>query len=401
MRGRGAREGRPSGDGLRPHALGRPQVPDGRARRAQPHPQRGPSNDFVGRYGAAAAQPAGRLSRPCARRTCATWCEGLGQTTFVGSSGRVFPMAFKASPLLRAWLRGFEGLGVRFAPRHRLDRLGRRAGGSCSRAPARSVSPCTRTATMLALGGASWPRLGSDGGLGRPPRRSRRSDCAAAPGQYGLHDRLVGAFPQPLRGRAPEADRAHASADRTVRGEAVVTARRHRGRRRLRPFGAAAGGASERDGAALLRVDLRPDLDRWTLSPQRLAAARRASRPRRFLRKAAGLPPVGDRTAARGPRTRCPDPAALAGARSRLCRCVLTAMAPTRAGNLDRRRRRLRGRRANLMLRSAARRLRGGRDAGLGGAHRRLSAPGGLRDRGRGRQGRSGLSWRAGPPMPH
>src|SRR5215210_2256714 len=47
------------------------------------------------------------------------WCEGLGQETFVGSSGRVFPKAFKASPLLRAWLARLEGLGVRFALRHR------------------------------------------------------------------------------------------------------------------------------------------------------------------------------------------------------------------------------------------------------------------------------------------
>src|SRR5947208_1957375 len=46
------------------------------------------------------------------------WCEGLGQTTFVGSSGRVFPSAFKASPLLRAWLRRLDTLGVRFRPRH-------------------------------------------------------------------------------------------------------------------------------------------------------------------------------------------------------------------------------------------------------------------------------------------
>ncbi|MBE7211303.1 MAG: TIGR03862 family flavoprotein [Gluconacetobacter diazotrophicus] len=89
------------------------------------------------------------------------WCADLGQDTFVGSSGRVFPVAMKASPLLRAWLRRLAGQGVAFAPRHRwigwspTDALQfETPDGAIATAP---------DATVLALGGASWPTLGSDG----------------------------------------------------------------------------------------------------------------------------------------------------------------------------------------------------------------------------------------------
>src|SRR5690349_3098632 len=89
------------------------------------------------------------------------WSEALGQETFVGSSGRVFPKAFKASPLLRAWLRRLDSMGVKLALRHRWtgwDEQGRL--GFKTPVGARAIKP---SAVVLALGGASWPRLGSDG----------------------------------------------------------------------------------------------------------------------------------------------------------------------------------------------------------------------------------------------
>ena len=89
------------------------------------------------------------------------WSEALGQPTFVGSSGRVFPRAFKASPLLRAWLRRLDTMGVQFALRHRWtgwDENGR----LLFQTPDGQRNVEVR-ATVLALGGASWPRLGSDG----------------------------------------------------------------------------------------------------------------------------------------------------------------------------------------------------------------------------------------------
>ena len=87
------------------------------------------------------------------------WAAGLGTETFVGSSGRVFPQAMKASPLLRAWLARLEAQGVTILRRHRWIGFERDAfafetpnGGTSVKADA----------TLLALGGASWPRLGSD-----------------------------------------------------------------------------------------------------------------------------------------------------------------------------------------------------------------------------------------------
>ncbi len=96
------------------------------------------------------------------------WVHGLGLTTFVGSSGRIFPTDMKAAPLLRAWLHRLRLLGVRFHMRHRW--LGWAEGGSAASAAhaLRFDTPhgaltVTADTVLLALGGASWQRLGSDG----------------------------------------------------------------------------------------------------------------------------------------------------------------------------------------------------------------------------------------------
>ncbi|KQV65271.1 TIGR03862 family flavoprotein [Rhizobium sp. Root1220] len=89
-----------------------------------------------------------------------TWAEGLGTETFVGSSGRVFPVVMKASPLLRAWLRRLDAQGVKVLTRHRW--IGFSGDGYLVEATdgRKVVHP---DAALLALGGESWPRLGSDG----------------------------------------------------------------------------------------------------------------------------------------------------------------------------------------------------------------------------------------------
>ncbi|MFT4184198.1 MAG: TIGR03862 family flavoprotein [Rhizobium sp.] len=89
------------------------------------------------------------------------WAAGLGTETFTGSSGRVFPKAMKASPLLRAWLARLQAQGVTIQTRHRWS--GFAEDGFAFETPeGRSVIHCD--AALLALGGASYPRLGSDGG---------------------------------------------------------------------------------------------------------------------------------------------------------------------------------------------------------------------------------------------
>ncbi|MDM0087678.1 MULTISPECIES: TIGR03862 family flavoprotein [unclassified Variovorax] len=119
---------------------------------------------FVTRFGERRAQiePLLRGFGPDALRA---WAQGLGIETFVGTSGRVFPADMKAAPLLRAWLHRLRAAGVQFHMRHRW--LG---GTEAALSPAvlRFATPAGEvqaeaSAVVLALGGASWPRLGSDG----------------------------------------------------------------------------------------------------------------------------------------------------------------------------------------------------------------------------------------------
>ena len=118
-----------------------------------------PLPDFVGRYGARATEVAGWLDRfsPEALRA---WIHGLGIETFVGTSGRVFPKEMKAAPLLRAWLHRLRGQGVHFHVRHRW--LGWSEGKLRFATPA-GEHAIAADAVLLALGGGSWGKLGSDG----------------------------------------------------------------------------------------------------------------------------------------------------------------------------------------------------------------------------------------------
>lgn len=242
-----------------------------------------PLEAFLGRY-----HPAGSLDAaitafpPDALRA---WCANLGEPTFVGSSGRVFPKSFKASPLLRAWLARLDGLGVAIRTRHRLVGLGPDLLFVAPDGPVR-VRPA---ATLLALGGASWPRLGSDGswvplleGLGAEVAPLR-------PANAGFAVAWSAVFRERFSG-APLKRVALAFGDAAVRGEALVTADGLEGgavyalSRPLRE-------AVESDGHARLRVDLRPDLTREDLA-RRLSAARPGDSTSARLRKAAGLSPV-------------------------------------------------------------------------------------------------------------
>ncbi|PWF43681.1 TIGR03862 family flavoprotein [Massilia glaciei] len=118
-----------------------------------------PYADFVARYGARAPEVAAWLA-PFEPQAVREWIHGLGVETFIGSSGRVFPTEMKAAPLLRAWLHRLRESGVRFHMRHRW--LGWRGDALLLAGPDGETS-VRADAVILALGGASWARLGSDG----------------------------------------------------------------------------------------------------------------------------------------------------------------------------------------------------------------------------------------------
>src|ERR1700694_3170273 len=174
---------------------------------------------FLARYGGAPPQLAAAISAfpPDNLRQ---WSEALGQPTFVGSSGRVFPQAFKASPLLRAWLRRLNAMGVQFALRHRWT--GWEGDGRLSFQSPDGKRAVDAGATVLALGGASWPRLGSDAAWAEIIAAKGVAISSLRPANCGFtvawsdvfRDRFEG---QPLKGVALS------FGPRTVRAEAIIT----------------------------------------------------------------------------------------------------------------------------------------------------------------------------------
>ena len=237
---------------------------------------------FLDRYGAARGwlEPAIRAFPP---EALIAWCNGLGQETFVGSSARVFPRAMKASPLLRAWLARLDGLGVRFLARH--DWAGWTADGALKFAtPSGDVLQRPGVA-ILALGGASWPRLGANGAwtvhLADAVAPLRPSNCGfQVDWPARLRDRFAG---RPLKRIALS------FRGRTVKGEAGIVETGLEGGA-VYALSAPIRDAIAREGPVTVALDLRPDLSLAALTA-RLAVPRRGQSLSGFLRKRAGLSP--------------------------------------------------------------------------------------------------------------
>ncbi len=245
-----------------------------------------PSAPFLERYDAPArARISGWLDAfPPADLTA--WAEDLGQETFVGSSGRVFPKAMKASPLLRAWLARLEGLGVEVRTRSRWTGWADDALRFDTPEGERIERP---DAVVLALGGASWARLGSDAAWAPELEAAGASVAPFRPANVGFdvawsplfRERFAG---QPLKGIALS------HAGRAVRGEAMIAAYGVEGGA-IYALSASLRDAVTRDGSAVLTLDLRPyqSLD---------ALTRRLSKPRgkdslsNWLRKTVHLDPA-------------------------------------------------------------------------------------------------------------
>jgi len=245
-----------------------------------------PLEGFTGRYGAAAGTVAGWLERFSPTHLIG-WAEGLGQPVFTGSSGRVFPRAMKASPLLRAWLARLAELGVEVRTRSRWT--GRRDGGWVFDTPGgeRVERPA---AVVLVLGGASWPRLGSDGRWREGLEAEGVEVAPLRPSNGGFDVAWSAVFAERFAGQ-PLKPVALSFGETSVRGEAMVTRYGLEGGA-VYALSAALRDAIEREGSATLVVDLRPDLSIEALAG-RLAKPRGKDSVSNWLRKAAGLSPVG------------------------------------------------------------------------------------------------------------
>jgi len=216
------------------------------------------------------------------------WCHGLGEETFVGSSGRVFPRSMKASPLLRAWLGRLAAQGVNFRPGHRWT--GWSPSGALSFEATGGPVEAGPDAALLALGGASWPRLGSDGGW-----RGLLEDrgVAVAPlsaANVGVEIAWSEIFRARFAGQ-PLKRIALAIAGESLRGEAMVTAAGLEGGA-VYALGPPIRDALRRSESATLTLDLRPDMAQAAIAAKLGAPGSGESFANR-LRKRLALPPIG------------------------------------------------------------------------------------------------------------
>ncbi|MBB5746766.1 TIGR03862 family flavoprotein [Brevundimonas variabilis] len=225
------------------------------------------------------------------------WVEGLGQPTFTGSSGRIFPKSLKASPLLRAWLRRLDDMGVTIVSRSRWT------GFDGPALTFENGEPVIADATILAMGGASWPRLGSDGAWAPALEADGTAVAPFQPSNAGfnvewsdiLRDRFAG---EPLKaaafsvGPSPSGPQAAQGAvgPLTIKGEAMLTRYGIEGGA-IYALSPALREAITRDGSATLVIDLRPDLTEAVLA-ERLSRPRGKDSLTNWLRKAGGLSPV-------------------------------------------------------------------------------------------------------------
>lgn len=241
---------------------------------------------FLARYGSRTA-PLRAAIEAFPPSAVQAWCEDLGQPTFIGSSGRVFPIAMKTSPLLRAWLRRIGERGVELRTRHHWTGWND-AGHIVFETPEGEVA-VVADAVVLALGGASWPALGSDGGWVAPLQKAGIAVAALVPSNCGfliawsqvMRDRFQG---EPLKRIAITHD------SETIRGEAILTASGIEGGAiyalsgRIRD---AILSASE----TTITIDLRPDV-RNEIIKRALEAGPGKQSFSSFIRKAAQLSPA-------------------------------------------------------------------------------------------------------------
>ncbi|MBW4023676.1 MAG: TIGR03862 family flavoprotein [Proteobacteria bacterium] len=244
-----------------------------------------PLETLLRRYGVGAARLAPAIGDfpPTALRA---WAEELGQSLFIGSSGRVFPQAMKASPLLRAWLRRLGDLGVRLALRQRWTGFG---GDDARSLLFEGHEPVAAAGVVLALGGASWPRLGSDGGWTSALQDRGIAVAALEPSNCGLNIDWTEMFRQRFAGTPLKAV-AFQWQGQVSRGDAVITSYGIEGGAVYTLSSAirAAGGA---EGAVPVTLDLRPDMPEPVVA-EKIARVRGSDSLSTGLRRVLSLAPA-------------------------------------------------------------------------------------------------------------
>lgn len=243
---------------------------------------------FLDRYGADAAEVRAAVETFPPEKLI-TWANGLGADTFIGSSGRVFPRAMKASPLLRAWLLRLGGLGVTIKTRHCWTGFSP-SGALEFELPDKTRIEIETDAALLALGGASWPRLGSDGSWAETFAQAGVAVTPLAAANCGVSIPWSDIFRSRFEGSALKRI-ALTIEGTTRRGEAIVTRQGLEGGAvyALGPF---VRTALARGEPATLLIDLKPDMTHADLVA-RLSKPRGKDTMTNFLRKALHIDAAG------------------------------------------------------------------------------------------------------------
>ncbi|MBI3771890.1 MAG: TIGR03862 family flavoprotein [Gammaproteobacteria bacterium] len=246
-----------------------------------------PYDVFITRYGARQA-----ILKPILDRfppdDLRAWAQGLGVETFVGSSRRVFPKDFKAAPLLRAWLHRLREAGVRFHVRHRW--CGWNANGELRFQTPAGESCVQADAVILALGGGSWAKLGSDGSWVSLLQANGVEVAPLRPANCGFDIGWSEHFRERFAGEAIKsvvATFTDADGDCRQQGELMVTATGLEGGL-IYALSARLRDAIDNQGAATLLLDLAPDQELSQLT-QQLAKPRGSHSLAKHLRSRAGI----------------------------------------------------------------------------------------------------------------
>jgi uncharacterized flavoprotein (TIGR03862 family) len=242
-----------------------------------------PYERFLGRFGSTQSwlQPALDAFPPDAVRQ---WATDLGIETFVGSSGRVFPVGFKAAPLLRAWLRRLADSGATLHTRHRWQ--GWDDAGALMFETRDGPVAVHADATVLALGGASWPRLGSNGQW-QSWLASRGVEITPfLPSNVGFDVAWSAHFLERFEGVPLKGVGLHA-AGKWARGDVVITANGIEGGA-VYELSSSLRDAIAQDGSTILSFDLLPDRSEAQIR-ERLERPRGKRSRSNHLRQSVGL----------------------------------------------------------------------------------------------------------------
>ena len=244
-----------------------------------------PYERFVTRFGDANAflRPALESFRPDDLRA---WAKGLGTTTFVGTSGRVFPDVMKASPLLRAWRARLEAQGAAILTRHKF--IGFEHGAAVLNTP-NGPQQVFADAYLLAFGGASWPRLGSDAAWVDGLRDKGVDIASFRPVNCGFERAWSENFRERFAGEPIKSVTARSGAG-AIQGEFVITRHGVEGSL-IYAHSAALRDEIESQGQATLFLDLVPGRDGARLARDLERQSAKLSLSNR-LRKAVHLSPV-------------------------------------------------------------------------------------------------------------